>query len=229
MPVENPNVSELKEAFDKYNLIAAVPGKILEALELRTAKVKAEALEFMKDEEGKNMTESMMQSMVPVSYEVEHVVSRKNGEVAVNCTGTFVSGDPDDHGKHVRVEFELVFLKEEGVWKLGDFILHNDPDKIERSANQSFEDESNYDSGANTSMGGRVVSVKFEADHTLVAVRVTNQDVLVTLPNKEALGKTGFKTEELVPWSYVEVDGYPHKTDSLKVWGLTVKFMDIEA
>jgi hypothetical protein len=229
MTEQTPNISELKEAFDKYNLIAAVPGKTLEALELRTAKIKEGALEFMKDEEGKNMTEGMMQAMVPVSYVVDHVVAKKSGEVGVNCTGTFISGDPDDHGKQVRVEFELTFLKEDGVWKVGDFALHNDPDKIERSANQAFEDDSNYDSGANTSMGGRVVSVKFEADHTLVAVRVTNQEVLVTLPNKEALEKTGFKTEQLVPWSYVEVAGYPHKTDSLKVWGLDVKYMDIEA
>jgi len=73
-----------------------------------------------------------------------------------------------------------------------------------------------------------VISVVFDKDHTMVVVRVTNQDVLVTLPNKEALEKTGFKTEELIPWSYIEVAGYPHRTDTLKVWGLNIKFMDIE-
>ncbi|MCC7197687.1 hypothetical protein IT413_05870 [Candidatus Peregrinibacteria bacterium] len=218
MSDQNPNISQLQEVFDKYNVVAA-EGKIEEALKFRSAKINEGAVEFMKDEEGKNMTLSMMKSMAPVSYVVDHVDNKKSGEVSVNCTGTFISGDPDDHGKKVRVEFELIFLQENDAWKLGDFILHNDPDKIERSANQSFESEDNYDAGANTSMGGRVISVTFDIDHTMVVVRVTNQEVLVTLPNKEALEKAGFTTDQLAPWSYIEVTGYPHKTDSLKVWG----------
>jgi len=225
MTTKAPDISELKEIFDNYNTLMA-GGKIEEGLDLRSKEVKKSTIEYMKDEEGKVMTESMIKSMLPVSYQIDHTENKKSGNVEVNCTGTFISQDPDDHGKQMKLEFQLVFLKEKGGWKIGDFNLLGDPDHIERSKNQGFEDEGNYDIQDSTVVGGRVISVKFEKDYTLVAIRVTNQEVLVTLPKKEELETEDFKTEELVPWSLVEVDGYPHQKDKLKVWGLTIKFIE---
>ncbi len=82
-----------------------------------------------------------------------------------------------------------------------------------------FEPQSHYDMGKYESAGGKIVAVSFEANCTLVTIRVVDEDNVVSLPPKAELEKKGLKTSKLKPGNFLQVDGHPHKTDKLKMWG----------
>jgi len=214
---------DLTSLFDQYNA-AVKAGEFERALEFRIAEVKDEILSFIANPEGKKDFEEMSKGMTPDSYTVDHLDSGQP-EVTLYLTGTFKSPDPAQAGKIKRLEFRITFLEVSGVWKMGRVTWMGDPDAVKRSPDQNFEPESNYDLGRNTSLGGRIVSVKFEKDYTLVALRVMDEETLVFLPAKADLEKSGLKTGLLVPWGMLEAEGHPHKTNPLKILAQTAKLI----
>jgi hypothetical protein len=67
-------------------------------------------------------------------------------------------------------------------------------------------------------MGGPIVRVDFQPDHTLVVIRVVDEENCALLrDNKEGLLKHGLAADKLVPYAIVEIEGSPHRTDKQKV------------
>jgi len=142
---------------------------------------------------------------------------------------TSVLENPQKKGETSRVEMMIGFGLESGEWKLAEVNYMMDSDKIKRSPDQDFEPKDNYNPDKNTSMGGRIVFVKFEKDYTLVGIRMLDEENLVYLPVKEDLEKSGLKTELLVPWKTLKVDGHPHKTNPLKIWGEKAEIVETDS
>jgi len=67
-------------------------------------------------------------------------------------------------------------------------------------------------------VGGPIVRVQFEADYTLLVVRVVDGENCAYMPNREAIQKAGLNLDLLVPYAIAEISGLPHKTDPQKVW-----------
>jgi hypothetical protein len=101
-----------------------------------------------------------------------------------------------------------------------------DPSQIKACKNQAFEPIEAYDQNMSSSLGGPIVRVAFEADHTLVIVRVLDEEDCVFLPSRVELQKSGFDPGLLVPYAIVEVDGFPHKSDKQKTWADRIKMGD---
>ncbi|MBM3516994.1 MAG: hypothetical protein FJX56_03720 [Alphaproteobacteria bacterium] len=69
-----------------------------------------------------------------------------------------------------------------------------------------------------------MLRVAFADNHTLVVVRVLDEEHSVFLPARPVLNEAGFNPDLLQPQVIVSVEGYPHKVDKLKFWatGLSV-------
>jgi hypothetical protein len=121
-------------------------------------------------------------------------------------------------GSVVTVELTLDFLREDGSWKFGDQIFGMDPTQIAACKNEAFEPIDADDRGKNTSLGGPIARVTFEANYTLVIVRAANEENCAYLPNRATIQKAGLNPDLLVPYAIVEIDGFPHKRDKQKAW-----------
>ena len=67
-------------------------------------------------------------------------------------------------------------------------------------------------------MGGVIRRVVFSADHTLLIVRLLDEEHCLFLPPKPELTEAGLNTDFLKPWNTVETEVSPHKTEKLKAW-----------
>ncbi len=207
---------DLNEIFKQYNT-AVSAGDFKKAFEFYAADTKAEILSEIKDPSERDGYEMMEKAMLPLSYSVDHSDIGKE-KASLYITGTYKSPDEEQPGKTSRQEVMINFLKELGQWKIDYKTFMGDPDAVRRSSDQDFEPESQYDFNKTTSLGGRIVSVKFENEFTMVTIKVLDEENLVFLQSKSELEKSGFETALLVPWRILSTEGYPHKSNPLKIW-----------
>ena len=75
-------------------------------------------------------------------------------------------------------------------------------------------------------IGSRIVKTEFHPDHTLVVVRVMDEENADFLPSKDVLQRSGLPLEELDPWNIYEFTGHPHKSDKQKFFGTGGKLVE---
>ncbi len=128
-----------------------------------------------------------------------------------------LSGGPAP-GSTVDMELTLSFVKQADGWKLDDQLFGADPATLAQCKDTKYEPEAAYDTDKTVSLGGRIVRVDFQANHTLVVVRVVDEENCAFLrDNKEGQLKHGLQPDLLVPYAIVEIEGSPHRSDKQKV------------
>ncbi len=178
-------------------------------------------------EEEKQAFLAWQQKATPRSFQVLHLES--GGEDGAATLYTVTDGQrppdsPDGEWIDAQAEVDVSFVKEADGWKVAMVMVGTDPASIQRSADDSFEPIEAYDTGTYTNLGGRIVRAEFRDDHTLVVVRLLDEEEFVYLPSRQELEEMGFNPDLLVPHANVEVEGHPHLKDKFKVWatGLNV-------
>ncbi len=126
------------------------------------------------------------------------------------------------HRPKMRAEQSVSFKKQTGAWKLDSMLMLADPDKIKRPKDFVW-DKSNADMDRDGNIGGRIVRTEFNPDHTLVVLRVMDEEIAVFLPVKKVLEDSGEPMDDFAPWKLHEFSGHPHKTDSLKFFATSGK------
>ena len=76
------------------------------------------------------------------------------------------------------------------------------------------------------SIGGQIRRVNFGPYHTLVVIRMFDEENCICLPPKARLAELGSNTDLLVRWSIIEIGAWPHRTDEQSVWADTVAMVD---
>jgi hypothetical protein len=201
--------AQLLRTYDSYNQAIAA-GQLEQAMALRDKDTRDSIQKELGGGGKKSELLAFLRAGIPDSVDIRHASLAKDGATASIIVLAKKSA--------AASEVTLNFVKEDGAWKFGDQMFGMDPAKIVACKNQTFEPIDAYDQDRNTSMGGPVVRVAFEADHTLVIVRVVDEENCVFLPSRAALEKSGLKTELLVPYAIVEIEGFPHKSDKQKIW-----------
>jgi len=224
-PLDPALQQQLLGIYDGYNK-ALIAGKVADAIKLRSAETRASAQKEMPTEAARQRFLAMARTMVPDTVEAEHASINKAGDKASIITlvtktmpknAKLPPGGPKP-GSTMRSELTLSFVKEGDGWKLDDLLFGGDPSEIKACKNDKFEPVSAYDTDKSVSMGGPIRRVDFQADYTLVVVRVTDEENCVfIMENKEGLLKHGLDPAKLVPFAIVEIEGSPHKTDKQKV------------
>ncbi len=218
----SPAVADLQAVYDQY--VSAVRARNFdEAKKLLTGRLQSEMYPPEIGPEELAQFADMAVAMQPISYQVENL-GTEGEKAALNLTANL--NDVQNPGKTQRIEMLVGFAKEDGSWKIAAINYQMNPDTIKRSPDQNFEPRDSYDFDRNTTLGGRIVSVKFEQDYTMVVIRMMDEENLVFLPSKAILEKDGLPTDQLVPWKIVQVEGHPHQSNPLKVWGETAKLVE---
>ncbi|MGE0746129.1 MAG: hypothetical protein AB7K86_12815 [Rhodospirillales bacterium] len=218
---------ELQSVLDRY-YEAGRKGDIDSAMALNPA-MRAMYDEAIKDKrpraEVRKRMGAMLKATAPVSYEVLHFALGKDGDAAV----LIVSGKPapgaDMQGMSLA-EVEYAFNRANGRWTIGPPLFHPDPATIKRPPEDAFEPEENYTENRQTSLGGRIRGVRLADDHTMIVIRVLDEDQLAYLPPAAKLREAGFEPDGLRLFRIVSVEGIRHPSKDYKVWVTGLELLD---
>ncbi len=229
-PLDPALQSELMELYDRHNA-AIRAGKLTDAIDLRGAEARAQIqAEPKKPHKAQAALLKMARQMVPDRVEPLHATQTRDGRKATIVTlGTKtipatmrIPGGPKP-GTVMHGEITLVFEREGTAWRLADQIFGMDPADIKACTDESAERIAAYDADRDISLGGPIRRVEFRPDHTLVAIRVVDEEDCAILPNREGLAKLGIDPDALVPYTIVEMSGSPHKTDKQRAWATSLR------
>lgn len=214
--------SELAELYQRHIALVA-EDKIDDALALRTkdlqAEVKADLEKGSKDDQARMM--QMLKGMTPDTFAPEHVQMQGDEAALLYGVASKVVPVGPEAGQLKRVEMMVEFARDggkDGPWRIGMSRFLGDPDAVKRVENVAYEPIDNYDKGRDVNMGGRIVRVALEEDHTLVVVRMLDEEQALYLPDQAFLKERGFNVGLLKPYATVEAGGHPHKSNPQKVW-----------
>jgi hypothetical protein len=173
---------ELLGLLETYNKAAAA-GDLNKALALRSERARKDfAAETRTAAKRREMVE-MVKGTTPESFKIEH--ARIEGDTATlhgvgsrrvpaNMRNRRDIEQPPDGVFMSEMRYE--FVREKGAWKLDAPVFGFDPRKVERCADIAFEGEEAFDMERSVSIGGRIVRAAFETDHTLLIVRLMDEE-----------------------------------------------------
>ena len=222
-PLDAALQTQLLQLYDRYNQAIAA-GKVDEAVALRSSETRKSLRPYLGSKAKRRELVETVSQVIPDTVEVKHGTVAKDGKsaelqtiVTKKAPAKMPKGGPPP-GSILTMELTLDFVIEGGQWKLGDTIFGMDPTKIAPCKNPAFEPIEAYDDDKNVDLGGPIVRVQFEADYTLVVVRVVDEENCAYMPNREAIQQAGLNLDLLVPYAIAEISGLPHRTDKQKVW-----------
>jgi hypothetical protein len=234
-PLDPSLQQQLLGIYDSYNK-DLMAGKVADAMKLRSAETRASAAKVMPTAAQQRFL-AMAKTMVPDAVQPLHASINSAGDKASIITvGSktvpkivkLPPGAPPP-GSVMHSEITLTYVKESDGWKLDDQMFGPDPADIKRCKDDKYEGEAAYDTNHSTTMGGPIVRVDFAPDHTLIVIRVVDEENCVFLrDNKDALLKRGLDLAKLVPYAIVEIEGSQHKRDKQKVLADSLNVHDDE-
>ncbi len=223
-PLDDPLQKQLLDIFDRYNQAIAA-GKVDDALKLRSADSAALMRKDLAGEKQRKEFLAFAKETIPDKLDVLRARLLADGTKASILTiasKTFKAGSKmpgaTPPGTVMRSELTLDFVKEAKGWTYDNQTFGVDPDKIKPCADEKFEPVEAYDQDKDVSIGGPLSRVAFNEDHTLLIVRVLDEESCAFLPSRAKLEKEGFNANLLERYAIVEIEGFPHKSDKQKVW-----------
>jgi hypothetical protein len=212
--------SQLLQLYDRHNQAIAA-GKADEAVAMRSSETRQEMQPYLASADKRRELLEFVGGSIPDTVEVRHTSLTRDGNAAkilVLAKKQMPADASNGAPSVVSAELTLNFAREDGQWKLGEQTFGLDPSQIVACKNEAFEPIDAYDRGRDISAGGPVARVAFEADFTLLVIRVGNQENCAYLPNRATIQKAGVNPDLLVPYAIAEIRGFPHKTDGQKIW-----------
>lgn len=223
-PLDPSLQQQLMDLFASYNQ-AVLAGNIPAALATRSPETRTEMQKELATPKQKQDFLQFSKLMVPDKVDVRHATLNAAGDQATILTvvsKTFAKDaklppNGPKPGSTVNSELMLHFVKSGAAWTFDDQMWGPDPAKIVVCKDDTVEPASAYNTGKQVSLGGPISRVDIQPDHTLVVVRVVDEETCAFLPGKDGLAKMGVDASQLVPYAIVSIDGAPHKTKKDKV------------
>jgi hypothetical protein len=224
-PLEPPLQKQLLDLVERYNK-AIFAGKVDDAMVARSEETRTMMRQELADPKKRREFLEFAKLTIPDKFEIVHTNLTEDGSRA-SIVAIATKKIPEDAkvgaedpkpGSTVRNEMTYEFLLEEGAWKYDNQTLGIDPAEIAPCQNVAFEPLSAYDDRETTSIGGPIRRVDFKSDHTLVVVRIVDEENCAFLPDRAKLEQMGFDPARLVPYAVVNIAAFPHKTDKQKFW-----------
>lgn len=231
-PVDPALQAEMMAIYDQWNKAVAA-GTLNDGLKLRSTAQRAMFAKEMKTQAAQREMLAMLRAMAPETVEVQHAERNKDGtkitiETIIGKTmpkGVKQAGAPPA-GTRLRNEMTLIFRREAGAWKFDGQQWGMDPARVKPCASTGFPGMAAFEERENLSIGGQIRRVNFGPDHTLVVIRMFDEENCIYLPPKARLAELGFNADLLVPWSIIEIGAWPHRTDKQSVWAETLGIVD---
>lgn len=221
-PLDPAVQQELLGLYDRYNK-AIMAGKLPEAAALRTASARKELL-ASKSKADRADTLMMARMMAPDQVAPIHASIAADGRSARIVTiGTKtvtanmkIPGGPKP-GTVGHGEITLTFEREGQDWKFADQLFGPDPAVVKTCRDDAPDAGTDYDSNATTTAAGLIRRVEFKPDHTLVVVRIANEENCLILPPRDRLSQLDPRADHIVPWAVIEIEGVQNSRDKQRV------------
>ena len=210
-PMDGALQQQLQTLFSRYNQDIAA-GHLDAALALRSAAARTALGQQFKTPKDRQDYLAGAAQMVPDRLELRHASVDDASEKAL----LIAWADKTTASGQVRSELDIGFVREGGIWKLGDIALGPGPTDI-KHCNPGYDPIGAYDTGHPASLAGRIERVDLLPDHTLVVVLSGNTETCAFLPNQAVLQQHGLDPTTLQPYRFVDVQGVAHRSDPQKV------------
>lgn len=211
-PMEPPLPQQLLALYGRYNRDIEA-GNVDQALALRSDAARAAVTQAMKTQQDRTDFLNASREMVPEGLDLEHASINNAGDKAL----LIVLATKTQSGREEQDEFDLGFVKEAGVWKLGALLAGPGPIDIKRCSDQSYQAISAYASGQRVSLVGRIERVEFMPNYTLALVVSGATEVCAFLPDRAVLQQHGLNPAIMQPWRVADITGVAEKNDPQKV------------
>ena len=211
-PIQPALPQQLLALYDRYNR-AIEAGSVDQALALRSNAARAAMTQAVKTPQDRMDFLNTSREEVPERLDLEHASVNDAGDKAV----LIALATKTLSGRQEQAEFNLVFVKEDGVWKLGTLLAGPGPADIKRCSNQSYQAISDYAGGQPVSLVGRIERVEFMPNYTLALVVSGVTEVCAFLPGRAVLQQHGLNPAIMQPWRLAEITGVAEKNDPQKV------------
>ncbi|HUB15292.1 MAG TPA: hypothetical protein VMB34_25305 [Acetobacteraceae bacterium] len=210
-PIDGPLQQQLLALFYRYNR-AIEAGDLNQALAQRSDAEQAALRQQLATPKDRADFLNASREMVPDRLEPMHASMNDAGDKAllIMLASKTVAGHVEQQ------EFDLGFVSQGGVWKLGELTAGPGPADLKR-CNQSYQPISAYQDGQPVTLAGRIERVEFLPDHTLVLLSAGPTEVCAFLPNRAALQQHGLDAAIIQPWRIAEISGVAEKADPQKV------------
>ncbi len=214
---------------------AIAAGRLDEAVALRSAAMRAQIAPDIATAAQRTQVLEFLKAMLPDTVDVERATQSKDGKkltlhTVVGATvpkGAASPGAPPA-GTRTRAELTLQFVREGGKWMFDNQTFGMDPDKIKPCANTAFEGMDAFEMRDNLTMGGQIRRIEFAADHTMLVIRMLDEENCIFLPSRARLTELGFDPDWLRNWAIVELAAWPHRADKQRFWAANLKVQDEE-
>lgn len=211
-PLQGPLQTQLLALFHRYNA-EITAGRLDQALALRSAPVRAALERQLTTPKARQDYLAGAAQMVPDRVELRHASINDAGDNALLIT----LADKTVSGSAVQSELDMGFVKEGGVWKLGELVQGPGPADIKRCQDQSYQPIGTYDTSHQVSLVGRIERVDFLPDHTLVVVLSGSTETCAFLPDRTALRQHGMDPSILQPYRIADITGVVARNDPQKM------------
>lgn len=223
-PVDPALQKQLLAVYDAFN-DAIAGGQHDAAVAQRPAGARSQFRNQIKTAEDRKAFMAMTAMMTPDDIEILHSRLSDGGDRAM-LVGVARKAVPPGlkdpaappAGTVMANELTLTFVREGGTWKYASQTFGLDPARIKRCPDRNFEPVEAYDRERAVSVGGPIVEMAFNPGHTLLIVRVHDEESCAFLPDRETLAKGGFDPALLQPYVVVALQGFPHRADRPKIW-----------
>jgi hypothetical protein len=210
-PMDGALQQQLQALYSHYNQ-AITAGHLDAALALRSTAARAALEQQFKTPKDRQDYLAGASQLVPERLELRHASVNDAADKAL----LIAWADKATASGQVQSELDIGFVKEGGVWKLGDLAMGPGPADIKR-CNPSYEPVGAYDTSHGVALVGRIERVDSLADHTLVVVLSGNTETCAFLPDRAALQQHGLDPAILQPYRVAEITGVAHRIDPQKV------------
>ena len=211
-PMEGALQQQLLALYNNYNAALAA-GRLETALALRSTAVRTTLATQLKTAKDQQDYLAGAKEMVPDRLELRHASVSDAGDKAL----LIVLADKRLAAGAVQNELDMGFVKEGGVWKLGDLVQGPGPADITHCRDSSVQPVSAFDTSKPVSLTGRIERVDFLPDHTLLMLLTGNTETCAFLPSRAALQQHGLDPAILQPYRYAAITGAAERTNPQKV------------
>lgn len=211
-PLEGALQQQLLVLYNRYNGAVAA-GRLDDALSMRATAVRTALTAQLKTPKDRQDYLAGAAQMVPDRVELRHASINNAGDKAL----LIALADKTLTAGTVQTELDMGFVKEGGIWKLGDLVQGPGPADIKRCRDPSYQPISAYDTSHSVSLVGRIERVDFLPDHTLVVVLAGDTETCAFLPDRAALQQHGLNPAILQPYRIAEISGVTQAGNAQKM------------
>lgn len=211
-PLDTARQRQLLALYSRFNR-AIASGQLDLALALRSDTVRETLMRQLATSKDRADYLAAVAQTIPDRLEPRHSSVNNAGDKAT----LLMLADKTAATGQIQSELDISFVKQAGSWKLGDITSGPGPAEIRRCKDSSYEPASAFDASHPIALIGRIESVEFQPNDTVIKVLSGATETCALLPSRDVMRQRGLDPATLQPYRVAEITGAASRTDPQKL------------